>query len=209
MTAQILPLDDRVLAEAAQIVLAGGLIVFPTDTVYGLGADAFNDRAIERVYELKGRSRQQPLSLHLASVDQISRYCARLTDRQHLWIQLLLPGSYTLILPAAPEAPPASVNAAGAVGLRVPASRVFQLLANALERPLVGTSVNRHGEPPLLNVEEIAEEFGDAVELILTTDESMSGQSSTVIDLTGTSLRVLRGVLPEKLKAELEREKSP
>lgn len=207
MTAQILLLDTRVLAEMVQIVRAGGLIVFPTDTVYGLGADASNERAIERIYALKGRSRGQPLSLHLASVDQISPYCAPLSDRQRRWIERLLPGPYTLILPASSEAPRASLNASGAVGLRVPASRTFQQLANALERPLVGTSVNRSGEPPLMRLEEIEETFGHAVELIITIDEPMSGKSSTVIDLTGVHPAILRGELPPELLAKVEDEK--
>jgi len=206
MKARILSLDERLLPEIADVVRVSGIIVFPTDTVYGLGCDAFHERAVERIYELKGRSREQPLALHLGSVSQIARYCRELNEQQRRFIQRLLPGPYTLILPASSEAPPCSVNSTGGVGLRVPARGAFQLLAQTLEHPIAGTSVNRHGEPPLMRIEEIANEFGDAVDLILTTAEPISGQSSTVIDLVAYPPNVVRGTLPEGLQAELEEE---
>lgn len=203
MNARLLRLDDEATpAQAAQVVQAGGLIIFPTDTVWGLGADTTSERAITRLRRLKGRSARQPLALHLANVELIQQYCRRLTRQQRRWIALLLPGPYTLILPAAPGAPPVAVNSAGGVGLRVPASRSFQQLAAALTCPLVGTSVNRSGQPPLTRLEEIIGLLGAEVELILTSDEPMSGQSSTVIELTGNSPQVLRGKLPQALRTE-------
>jgi L-threonylcarbamoyladenylate synthase len=203
MRTRIVQLDESALSQATEVVQAGGVIVFPTDTVYGLGCDAFDEGAVERIYELKGRPREQPLALHLGSATQISRYCRSLKAYQRRFIQRLLPGPYTLILPASQKAPRCSVNSTSGMGLRLPASRAFQLLASALTCPLAGTSVNRHGEPPLMRIEKIAEEFGNAVELILTTDEPMSGKNSTVIDLTGYPPLILRGHLPMALLKEL------
>ncbi len=203
MNARLLRLDDEATpAQAAQVVQAGGLIIFPTDTVWGLGADATNKEAVEQLRRLKGRSARQPLTLHLANVELIQQYCRRLTRQQRRWIERLLPGPYTLILPAAAGAPQAAVNSAGGVGLRVPDSGSFRRLASALACPLVASSVNRSGQPPLTRLAEIIGLFGAEVELILTSDEPMSGQSSTVIELTGSSPQALRGRLPQALRTD-------
>ncbi len=178
-----------------EVVQSGGLLIFPTDTVYGLGCDAFQDGAIQRIYALKGRPPERPFSVHLGSIEEIKRY-AGVTERQRAWIERLLPGPYTIVLEATPEAPPACVSAEGKIGLRVPKSDSFRLVYEAGGKPLVGTSVNRHGEPPLTDIEAIVEQFGPSVELIVATDEPMSRQSSTVVDLTAEPPRALRGELP-------------
>lgn len=180
----------------------GELIIFPTDTVYGLGCDAFNESALQKIYALKGRDPQRPLSTHLSSVSEIERYCTPLTLRQRKWIELLLPGPFTLILKASQKAPKASVNSENKVGLRVPDSDSFRFIADAANVPLVGTSVNRTGEPALTNMEQIIEQFSDLVDLIIETDEPLSEQSSTVIDLTNSNPKVLRGTLPLDVKLE-------
>jgi len=182
--------------------LGGELMIFPTDTVYGLGCDAFNEKALQRIYDLKGRDPQRPLSTHLRSISEIERYCEPLTTKQHRWLNQLLPGPYTVILKASRHAPKASVSPDGKVGLRVPDSRSFQLLAEAAGVPLVGTSVNRSGEPALTNIEEIINQFGDLVDLIIVTDEPMSHESSTVLDLAGNAPKVLRGTLPAHFTLE-------
>ena len=206
MPAHILKLNSskgfspRAQMRLRRAALGGELMIFPTDTVYGLGCDAFNEHALQRIYELKGRDPQRPLSTHLRSVSEIERYCQPLTTTQRNWLDQLLPGPYTVILKASGHTPKASVSPDGKVGLRVPDSRSFQLLAEAAGVPLVGTSVNRSGEPALMDIEEIISQFGDLVDLIIVTDESMSGQNSTVVDLTGSKPRVLRGTLPAHLR---------
>jgi L-threonylcarbamoyladenylate synthase len=174
------------------------LLIFPTDTIYGLGCNAFHEEAIQRVYELKGRPPERPLSVHLGSVAEIERY-AVISGRQWALIKRLLPGPYTVVLEASENAPPACISPEGKIGLRVPASRSFQMISEAAGRPLVGTSVNRSGEPPLTDVDEIIVQFGDDVDLIIATDEPMSHASSAVIDLTAEPPRALRGELPQEL----------
>jgi L-threonylcarbamoyladenylate synthase len=204
MDAQVLQIDWRTglslkhRERIREVVQSGGLLIFPTDTVYGLGCDAFHDSAIQRIYALKGRSPERPFSVHLGSIEEIKRY-AVVTKRQQARIEKLLPGPYTIVLDATPEAPPACVSAEGKIGLRVPKSRSFQLVYEAGEKPLVGTSVNRHGEPPLTDINAIVEQFGESVELLVATDEPMSHQSSTVVDLTVEPPKALRGELPNGL----------
>ncbi|MGQ9478305.1 MAG: L-threonylcarbamoyladenylate synthase [Candidatus Bipolaricaulia bacterium] len=199
MKAKALKIRDRLSsAEAAliaEVVSRGGLFVFPTETVYGLGCAADDQAALERLYRLKGRERAKPMALHLGGVEELFRY-AIVGERERKWIEKLLPGPYTLILRASPEAPKAAVSA-GKVGIRVPASRAFGLIAQAAERPLVGTSANRSGEPPVTSSEEALAQFSDKVELIILTDEPLSGRSSTVLDLTEEPPKALRGELPK------------
>ncbi len=180
-----------------EVVHGGKMLIFPTDTIYGLGCDAFNDRAVERVYRIKGRAPERPFSVHVASVSVIEQYVAPLTGRQRDLLERLLPGPYTVVMRASPMAPPMCVSHEGKIGLRVPASRSFRLVYEAPGRPLVGTSANRSGEPPLPSIDEIIERFSHAVDLIVATDEPMTQVSSSVIDITVDPPRVLRGRLPE------------
>lgn len=182
-----------------EVVQTGGLLIFPTDTIYGLGCDAFNDRAIKRVYRIKGRARERPFSVHVASVSDIDKYVAPLTGHQRGLLERLLPGPYTVVMRASPMAPRMCVSHEGKIGLRVPASRSFRLVCEAAGRPLVGTSVNRSGEPPLTGHHEIIERFSHDVDLIVVTDEPMMQESSSVIDITGDLPHVLRGSLPPGL----------
>ncbi|MFB6285978.1 MAG: L-threonylcarbamoyladenylate synthase [Candidatus Bipolaricaulia bacterium] len=176
-------------------VQSGGVLVFPTDTIYGLGCDASNAEAVDRIYQLKDRPSDQPLSVHLATIDALDRY-AEMGDVQRSRIQQLLPGPYTVILTASSEAPRSCVSPDGKIGLRVPDSTAFQAVSEAADRPLVGTSVNRSGEASLNDVETIQARFGDDVDLIVATDASLSGAGSTVIDLTQEPPVALRGELP-------------
>ncbi|MFQ6117508.1 MAG: L-threonylcarbamoyladenylate synthase, partial [Candidatus Bipolaricaulia bacterium] len=136
----------------AEVVSRGGLIVFPTETVYGLGCAAQDREAIARLYRLKRREREKPLALHLGRVEDLFKY-ALVGERERRWIERLLPGPYTLILRAARDAPPVAVRG-GKVGARVPASAAFQRIAAAAGVLLAGTSANRSGEPPATSPEE-------------------------------------------------------
>lgn len=179
----------------ADVVKEGGLLIFPTETVYGLGCAAQSQEATERLYRLKRRERGKPLALHLGRVEELFRY-ALVGQRERRWIERLLPGPYTLILKASPEAPPIAVSE-GKVGIRVPQILTFRLIAAAAKKTLVGTSANRSGEQPAVTPQEAIEHFSREVELIITADELPSGHSSTVIDLTADPPQALRGKLPE------------
>lgn len=187
--------DRQCIRETA---LAGGLIVFPTDTVYGLGCNAFDADAIDRIYQLKNRPTHQPLSVHLSRTADLDGY-AKIEGTQRSRIARLLPGPYTVVLTASTEAPPRCVSADGKIGLRVPDSPAFRAVAEAAERPLVGTSVNRSGEPSLNDVGAIHDQFASDVGLIVATEAPLSGAGSTVIDLTVEPPVALRGKMPPDL----------
>lgn len=186
------PALPRVVAEVLE---KGGVLVFPTETVFGIGGDPWDERALHRVREMKGRGAEQPFTLHLASVDAAEPF-ARLDERTRRVLGRFLPGPYTFLLPASAEAPAAAVKE-GKVGLRVPDHPFFTSVMRDLGRPLFGTSVNRTGEPSLSSIEEVLAAFPE-VDLVVSGPVG-SGVSSAIIDLTVTPPRALRGELPKGL----------
>lgn len=176
----------------------GRTIIFPTDTVYGIGGNPWDERTLTHVQRLKGREPNQPFTLHLCRVSHIAGF-AQCTPGVLRMIHQLLPGPYTLLLPAASDAPPSTVFE-GKVGIRVPDHPFF---GSILKRPVFGTSVNRHNAPPLNDVAEIIESFTE-VDLIVTGD--VAGVSSAILDLTEVPYRLIRGTLAETAKQLLDQE---
>jgi L-threonylcarbamoyladenylate synthase len=202
MMPRVLPHDDRETLTAVDAALeTGQTIVFPTDTIYGIGGNPWDERSLARVRTLKHRPADRPFALHLPTPTSIERYAA-LDERLRDLIERLLPGPYTLLLPAATGAPPSSVRE-GRVGVRVPAHPFFQQTLARLDRPLFGTSVNRHGEPPFASIDAIIDRFA-AVDLIITGPTGM--HPSTILDLTETPPSVIRGDLPDSLRSLLDQE---
>lgn len=204
MVAQVIQLERdsaKRLERVAEVVRKGGLILFPTETVYGLGCAADDSSAIERLYQLKQRNRAKPLALHLGRVEDLFQY-ALVSEREWQWIAQLLPGPYTLILRATADAPPVALSE-GKVGIRVPQSPAFQMVAEAVGKPLAGTSANRGNEAPVVTPQEAIDQFVNQVELIIATSELPSGRSSSVIDLTEDPPRALRGELPKFIQKSL------
>jgi L-threonylcarbamoyladenylate synthase len=183
--------DPRAPEEVEAALETGRTLIFPTDTLYGIGGNPWDDRTLDAVRRLKDRPASQPFTLHLTDVDSIERY-ARLDARLRHTIRDLLPGPYTLLLPATKEAPPSSL-ADGVVGVRVPAHPFFSEVMRVVGRPLFGTSVNAHGEPPLTEIGAIIDRFS-AVDLIITGPTD--GSASAILDLTVTPPRAIRGSLP-------------
>lgn len=183
----------------SQLCPVGEVFAFPTDTVYGLGVRALDGAAIQALRALKSRPAPAPFSLHLGDVSQIEACCAVLSHRQRQWIARLLPGPYTVLLPAGANAPKDAVTE-GKVGIRVPAGSAFSHVASAFG-PLLGTSVNRSGAPPLNDPTAIVEAFGQDLALLITGEEPCSAISSSVIDLCEDPPHAVRGQLPPDLFA--------
>ncbi len=191
-------LTDAQQKTIQEAILAGKILIFPTDTVYGLGCNAFIADAVLRIAKIKGRAGSHPFSIHLGEVAEVEKY-AKLTSRQRDFLTKLLPGPYTLLLEASASAPKPCIASDGKIGIRVPRSLSFSRIYETAREPLVGTSVNISGEPPLTEISKISEVFSEEVELILTSDEPMSHQSSSVIDLTSQPPRAIRGSIPKDI----------
>jgi L-threonylcarbamoyladenylate synthase len=184
--------DDPAIREAASILVRGGLVAFPTETVYGLGADGLNSEAVARIYAAKGRPATNPVILHVADVASAQRLVSSWPETAQILVERFWPGPLTLVLPAS-EAVPAIVRAGGpTVALRCPAHPVALALIRATGRPLAAPSANRsqHLSPTL--AQHVASSLGEAVDLILDGGPTEAGLESTILDLSGDRPRILR-----------------
>jgi len=193
METRVLPFTDEAIAEAARLILAGEPIAIPTETVYGLAADATNAEAVARIYEAKGRPSFNPLIVHvpdLAAAERIGDFNheARELAKQR-W-----PGPLTLVVPLRPGGGIASLVTAGlaTIGLRVPAHRAIQALLSATGRPLAAPSANASGSISPTRAEHVFKSLGGRIPLILDAGRTERGIESTIVAATGGSLRLLR-----------------
>ncbi len=183
-------LDAVALDQIRECLTKGGLVVHPTDTVYGLAADPFQAAAVDRVYAAKGRPRDLALAVALADVEDGFRFGVR-TPLAENFCRKNLPGPFTVVLRAMPAAPEAVVNRQGLIGLRVPDHPIPRLLAKAYG-PITTTSANRHGQPSPTTCEGARAQLGDSVDVYLDAGPSPLGAESSVVDLSGPKAKVLR-----------------
>ncbi|MEW5826751.1 MAG: L-threonylcarbamoyladenylate synthase [Candidatus Bipolaricaulota bacterium] len=191
--------DPRAAPRLLEALETGQVVIFPTDTIYGMGGNPWDDRVLEKVREAKRRDTAQPVTIHVATTAEVEIY-AEVTPRVRSLLRRLLPGPYTVILPARPAAPSCAVSSLG-VGLRVPRHPFFASIVARVGRPLFGTSVNEHGEPPLRGIHEMIDRF-PFVDLVFVGE--VRGAPSDVLDLTDAAPRALRGTLPSWLAEEQE-----
>jgi len=188
-------LDAAALGRLREVLRIGGLVVHPTDTVYGLGADPFQRAAVDRVFAAKGRPRDQPISIAIADPADVFRFGAKSATAEAFCAKNL-PGPFTVVLRATPEAPAPIVGPDGRIAIRVPAHPIPRLLAKAYG-PITSTSANVHGRPSPVTCPEAREQLGDHVDIYVDGGPTPLGGESTVVDLSGDRPKVLRqGVLP-------------
>ena len=181
-----------------QILKRGGVIAFPTDTVYGLGADAFNPRAVERIYEIKKRPRHLPLPLLIDDVEQLAVLAVKPLPEIALFLaKRFWPGGLTLVVPKAAHLPGYLGNTN--IAVRVPAHPVCLALIQAINNPLIGTSANISDKPSVVTAGEVRQQLGNEVDLIIDGGRCPGGSESTVVDVTGGGAVILRhGIIPEE-----------
>ncbi|MBU0560697.1 MAG: threonylcarbamoyl-AMP synthase [Bacteroidetes bacterium] len=180
----------RYINKAIETLKSGGVIIYPTDTLYGFGCDIFNKEALERIYEIKNEPGTKLYSFMCADLKDISKY-AKVSDYAYKTMRKLLPGPYTFVLPAAKEVPKKLWSKRKTVGIRVPDNNVALTLVKELGHPIVSTSVtNRKGEV-LFDPAEIQVIFNSQVDLMLATG-ALSGVPSSIIDLNSETPEIIR-----------------
>ncbi|HVV64197.1 MAG TPA: L-threonylcarbamoyladenylate synthase [Rhizomicrobium sp.] len=190
--------DAAAIAEAASILKRGGLVAFPTETVYGLGADATNDRAVAAIFAAKGRPRFNPLIVHVRDLAHAATLAAFHPAATAL-AEAFWPGALTLVLPRRPASPVSLLASAGleTVALRAPSHEVARALLAQSGRPIAAPSANPSGRITSTTAAHVAESLGDAVELILDDGAAPIGVESTVIGFEGERPVMLRpGAIP-------------
>ncbi|HLG87578.1 MAG TPA: L-threonylcarbamoyladenylate synthase [Alphaproteobacteria bacterium] len=181
------------IGRAAALIRAGGLVAFPTETVYGLGADATNSKAVARIFEAKGRPSFNPLIVHVGDI-RIAGIYAPLDDRAEDLAAAFWPGPLTLVLPRRPNSAISELVSAGlgSVAIRMPAHPVARELLRAAGRPIAAPSANRSGHVSPTAPIHVAEELADEVDMILAAGRSEVGLESTIIDLSRPKAVLLR-----------------
>ncbi len=184
------------------ILKRGGVIAFPTDTVYGLGASIADERAVEKIYRLKSRPLHRPLPVLLAKISQISELAHPIPEIAWELAYKFLPGGLTLVLPKLASVSSVVTGGGNMVALRVPNHPVPQALVEGLGSPIVGTSANLSGEPPAMSAQEVFSQFDARIDLVIDGGPCSGGKESTIVDLTGDKARILRqGAIPvEEIK---------
>jgi L-threonylcarbamoyladenylate synthase len=191
------------ISEGISLLKQGGIVAFPTDTVYGLGAAAGSPQAVARVYEVKKRPADMPLPLLLAHVSQIEEVARTVAPLAKLLAEKFLPGALTLVLAKSSSVPDIVTAGRATVAVRIPAHPVPVALIEGLGAPVLGTSANLSGRPSALTAGEVSSQLGGKVDLVIDGGRCPGGRESTVVDVTGEVPVVLReGALSVR---ELER----
>ena len=191
--------DPSAIHEAARILRGGGLVAFPTETVYGLGADAFNAAALARLNVVKGRPPEKPYSWHVYSIEQLPSFVGHIPPMAQRLMERFWPGPLTIIMP----------NADGkTIGFRLPDHPIAQLFLKACQVPVAGPSANRSGQPPPTDAEEVLAALGDSFDCLLDGGPTRLGRESTVVEVIGGRIEIRRegaisrGAIEEAMKGQ-------
>ena len=194
---RILPVDPVVpereaLVEAAAVLRGGGLVAFPTETFYGLGAAALHGSAVRRVLEVKGRPEGKPLLVLVDSIAMVDAVALAVPARGRELMARHWPGALTLVLPARPEVPDEVTAGSGTVGVRLSAHPVARALVSALGEPVTAPSANPSGLAAPTTAEEVRAHFEGRIDLVLDGGATTGGEPSTVLDVTVDPPRLVR-----------------
>jgi tRNA threonylcarbamoyl adenosine modification protein (Sua5/YciO/YrdC/YwlC family) len=180
----------RYINKAVEVLKDGGIIIYPTDTIYGLGCDIFNKSALEKLFTIKQETNTKLFSFVCPNLKDISKY-AKVSDFAYKSMKKCLPGPYTFVLPAAKEVPKTLWTKRKTVGIRVPKNKIAITLAKELGNPLVSTSASKRMGEVLTDHEEIKNIFNSQVDLMLSVGQLL-GQPSSIIDLSNEQPVIIR-----------------
>jgi len=189
--------QSELLAQAVEVLRRGGLVAFPTDTLYALGADALDPASIERVMAVKGRAHGKPLSVLVPSIEGCLALVGPVSDEVRGLLQAFWPGPLTVVVKASAKFPAALTAATGTVGLRMPGSLVAQRLLAGFGGPVIGTSANKAGGADPADAKTVQKAIGGQIDLVLDGGRVALGVPSTVVDCAVRPARILReGAIP-------------
>ena len=187
------------MTQAAEIIAGGGIVAYPTETFYGLGADATNEKAIEKIFAVKGRNFNNPISLIIGQADDIHPLVQDVPEAARKLMKTFWPGALTIVFLAANNVSPLLTAQSGKIGLRVSSHPGAQGIVQKLKRPLTATSANLTGAPECTRASEVAEQIGDKIDAIIDLGPTPGAAGSTIIDITCDPPVILReGVISRK-----------
>ena len=184
--------DKPEVGEAGHIIRRGGVVAFPTDTLYGLGASIGHTEALERIYEIKGRDASKPILLLIPDIDSLSPFIADVSETARRFMDTFWPGPLTLVFRASAEIPKICLGGGFTIGIRMPDSSIAKALLQEVRVPVTATSANRSGGSEPTSARIVAESIGDQVDCIVDGGPCQDPRPSTLIDVSGVSPKILR-----------------
>lgn len=192
MKTERLSITEENIERAGEIIRNGGLVAFPTETVYGLGADALNARAVKSVYEAKGRPSDNPMIVHISDIGQLDGLVCDVPDVARVLMAKFWPGPITFVLKRRDIIPLTTTGGLDTVGIRMPSNETARRLITAAERPIAAPSANLSGKPSPTTADDVLEDMDGRIDAVLLGEECTVGIESTVVDMTGGMPVILR-----------------
>lgn len=180
------------LSQAIASLERGDVVVFPTETVYGLGADALNPAAVEKVFQLKGRNPDTPIPIIVADQAMLKDLVEEIPSIARKLMERFWPGPLTLVLPAVPGTPKQLLNRTGGIGVRISSQPIATQLARELRRPLTATSANPSGQPAASTIEQAQNYFAGEIEIFLDGGKLPSKTGSSVVEVSDDRIKIIR-----------------
>ena len=191
--------DFTKLEEPAQIIKNGGIVVFPTETVYGIGANALNAEAVKKIYEIKKRPLSKPITLLVNSIDMIKRVAKDITPFEYAIIKKFFPGPLTIILQKKDVIPDIVTSGGSTVGIRMPANEIALELINRAGVPLATPSAKISDKPSKTNIKDVMSDFPEGVDCFIDGGKSKIGVASTIVQVIDGVPHILRqGTITEE-----------
>ncbi len=187
---------NKILSKAASIIREGGLVAFPTETVYGLGANAFDPKAVAKIFEVKQRPRFDPIIVHIANFEDVERLCSELNEKARILIHKFWPGPLTLVLPKSDIVPDIVTAGLGNVAIRMPSHPVALKLITMAKTPIAAPSANLFGCLSPTTAQHVKEQMGEEIGLIIDGGQCPVGVESTVLSLVEKPTILRPGGLP-------------
>ena len=205
METRIFGTSEEDIQQAAEIIREGGLVAFPTETVYGLGADALNPEAVGKVYAAKGRPSDNPMIVHISSKDDLERLTFEITEDMKKLADVFWPGPLTMVVPARPVVPRVTTGGLDTVAVRMPSDVTAAALITSSGVPIAAPSANLSGKPSPTTARHVIDDLDGRIDAIIEGGDCQVGIESTVVDMTGSIPAVLRpGIITrEQLSAAL------
>lgn len=191
---------ENLILDAAAFVSGGGVIAYPTETFYGLGADATNDQAVSRIFEIKGRNFHNPVSVIIGHAQDINPLVRNITDSARKLMDEFWPGPLTIIFEASDRVSPLLTANTGKIGIRLSGNDIARGIARETGKPLTATSANLSGLPECEDADEVIRQIGDQIEAIVDTGKTESRIGSTILDASCEPVQIIRiGVIAREI----------
>ncbi len=185
-------INENELDNCIEVLRNGGIVIFPTETVYGIGTNAYCEKSVEKIYEIKERPEEKPLSILVSNVNEISKYAIINNSMEEQIIKNFMPGPITIILEKRPEVFDYITSGKNTIGIRIPDNKIILKILEALKLPIVAPSANISGHPSGIELNEILPDFENKVDICIDGGKSELSESSTIVQVVDNEIKVLR-----------------